>query len=61
MKFLAVMGTVLGAIGYLCLAFKIGSIVGEATEDTGFDYGFYLLTTVGLIALPLAIAAQVLT
>lgn len=44
------------AIGYLCLAVKIGFMVSEATEHTGFDAGFYMITVIGLTTLPLAAA-----
>ena len=60
MTFLIIIGAVIAAIGYICLAVKIGFIVGDVTEKTGFDAGFYAMTVFGLLALPFAIAAQVM-
>ncbi len=51
----AIMAGVIIAIGYLCLVFKIGFMVGDATEHTGFDVGFYMITICSLLALPFAI------
>jgi hypothetical protein len=60
MSFLTIMAVVIGVIGYVCLAFKIGFMVSDATENTGFNAGFYAITVFGLLALPIAIAAQVM-
>ena len=56
---LTIMALALAAAGYVCGAIKVGFIVADATEKTGFGLGFYVMTVVGLIALPFAIAAQV--
>lgn len=37
-------------MGLLCLNVWIGFKVGDLTEDTGFDAGFYMMTVVGLTA-----------
>ena len=55
---LSIMATVLGLTAYLCLAIKLGFWVGKKTESTGFDVGFYMMTVIGLITLPIAIAVQ---
>jgi hypothetical protein len=39
----------IAVIGLLCLDVKIGFMVSEATENTGFDMGFYMMTVIGLI------------
>ena len=41
--------------GYIVLSVKIGFMVGDATSGTGFDAGFYLMTVIGMFALPFAI------
>lgn len=41
--------------GYVALSMKIGFMVGDATQGTGFDAGFYLMTVFGMLALPFAI------
>lgn len=41
--------------GYIVLSVKIGFMVGDATINTGFDAGFYLMTVFGMLALPVAI------
>ncbi|SCY69745.1 hypothetical protein SAMN05660666_02531 [Novosphingobium aromaticivorans] len=53
-NFLTIMGTVLGVVLYISCAVKIGFIVADKTEGTGFDAGFYMLTVFGLIAMPIA-------
>lgn len=37
-------------VGLLAIDVKIGFIVAEATENTGFSFGFYIITVLGLIA-----------
>lgn len=41
--------------GYVVLSVKVGFMVGDATRNTGFDVGFYLMTVFGMMALPFAI------
>lgn len=38
------------AIGLVCVDVKIGLIVSEMTEGTGFSAGFYMMTVIGLLA-----------
>jgi hypothetical protein len=52
--FLTIMGLVIGAITYVSLCVKVGFIVADATEDSGFQFGFYMITVLSLIALPIA-------
>ena len=59
MTALILIALVVAIIGYGCLAVKIGFWVGELTENTGFDAGFYMMTTCGILAIPFAIYAQV--
>jgi hypothetical protein len=44
------------AITYLCLVIKIGFLVGDKTLHTGFNFGFYMITVVSLILLPICVA-----
>jgi len=54
LTFLGIMAAVIGVITYLCLCVKAGFIVSDLTEDTGFQFGFYMITGLSLIALPIA-------
>jgi len=47
---------VFAIIAYLCLVIKIGFWVGDIALGTGFDFGFYMITVVCLIALPVCVA-----
>lgn len=38
------------AIGLSSLNIKIGFVVGDLTKNTGFDYGFYMMTVLGLFS-----------
>jgi bacteriorhodopsin len=59
MTALLIIGTVAAIIAYICMAVKIGLWVGDRTTNTGFDWGFYAITTVTILAIPFAIAEQV--
>lgn len=50
MLFVIVPFAIVALVGLVCLNVKAGFIVGEATENTGFDAGFYLMTVLGLTA-----------
>lgn len=41
--------------GYVALSMKIGFMVGDATQGTGFDVVFYIMTVFGMLALPIAV------
>ena len=59
MTALLILATVAFAVFYFCMAVRIGFWVGDLTQNTGFDAGFYAITTVTILAIPFAIAAQV--
>jgi len=46
---------VFAIISYFCLAIKIAFLVGDMTKGTGFDFGYYMITAMCLIALPICI------
>lgn len=52
-----IIASVVAAVGYACLCIKAGLMVLIATERTGFNFGFYMMTVIGLLALPFAIFA----
>ena len=55
MTFLMILFIPVLITGYIALSVKIGFMVGDATINTGFDTGFYLMTVFGMLALPVAI------
>lgn len=59
MTALLIIATVAFIIAYICMAIKVGFWVGDLTQNTGFDWGFYAITVVTILAIPFAIAAQV--
>lgn len=52
---LLVLAIPVAAVAYICLSVKIGFKVAEATEGSGFGVGYYMMTVVGMLALPPAI------
>jgi hypothetical protein len=48
-------------IGLLCANVKVGFIVSDATQNTGFDTGFYMMTVVGLTAAEITLVVWLLT
>ena len=56
---LLTLATVAFIIAYICMAVRIGFWVGDLTRNTGFDWGFYAITTVTILAIPFAIFVQV--
>lgn len=59
MTALLIIAVVAAIVAYICMAIKIGLWVGERTLNTGFDWGFYAITVVTILAIPFAIAEQV--
>ena len=59
MTALLIIATVAFIIAYICMAIRVGLWVGDLTQNTGFDWGFYAITVVTILAIPFAIAAQV--
>ncbi len=53
--------SLMAVIGLACLNIKIGFIVGDWTENTGFHFGFYMITVVGLFAAEISAAAYLLS
>ena len=56
---LTIIVAVAAIIAYICMAVRVGLWVGDLTQNTGFDWGFYAITTVTILAIPFAIAEQV--
>lgn len=54
--FLAPIATIF-VIALLCATFKVGFIVSDMTEGTGFNVGFYMITVCGLLAAEISLAA----
>jgi len=46
-------------IALLCINVKIGFMVSDATENTGFNAGFYMITVIGLIAAEVSLIAYI--
>lgn len=46
-------------VAYICMAVRVGLWVGDLTKNTGFDWGFYAVTTATILAIPFAISEQV--
>lgn len=61
MIFITIMASAIAIAVYATVAFKIGFYVADKTEHTGFDIGFYIITMVIFIAMPIAILAQFLS
>lgn len=51
---------IVGATAYVCAAVKVGFVVLNATEDTGFGVGFYAITVMGILALPIGVGIRIL-
>lgn len=60
MSSLLIIPTAMLLAGYLCLSIKVGFIVADLTEDTGFDAGFYMMTVFGMLSAPVAIIATLM-
>jgi len=52
---LTILAAVFLGAGYLCLCIKIGFTIGDLARNTGFDFGFYMMTVATMVALPFAI------
>jgi hypothetical protein len=48
---------VVAVMGVMCLNVKVGFIVSDKTEDTGFGAGFYMMTVIGLMAAEISAVA----
>ena len=59
MTALIILATVAAIVAYICMAVRVGFWVGDLTRNTGFDWGFYAITVVTILAIPFAIAEQV--
>jgi hypothetical protein len=56
---LTIIVVVAAIVAYICMALKVGLWVFDLTQNTGFGAIFYAITTVTILAIPFAIAAQV--